>query len=471
LPGRYPNRLDPEERMIDAVVFRPEGRGPTPHAARGVAQVPNDASIPRVFGRVTFADQDGDGREDAVVSLSTSGLRSGGMLARPAREIEIRIEGDRTTWTGTDRLFDSDAELILLPQPSGPGSVGTSSGVLYDRTRPGNGSEGRALLLRLWYPALPTEAQPAPYFLDERQAERNLEIAALPLPPDLFELTHSFARAEVPPVETEPLPLVLLSTGWGAAVETYTALAEDLASHGYVVLGINHPNGSGALVYPDGSEPALDPTTVLPDENNNRDWALDLERAAEWLASGGPAAGAERDPASLDSAFLDAAAQAALGRVDPVRIAAAGHGFGGSAAVRADADSDVIRASVDLDGALMDTAAVPSSRALLMLSAGHWSLDPSFEVFRQGAGPGTHVVEIAGMAPANFGDTNWLLRSVLEGDPNLGAAALGLGSIDPTRAHLIVTGFVKGFLDEALEDTPSPLLAGPSNDFPEVSFR
>jgi hypothetical protein len=48
------------------------------------------------------------------------------------------------------------------------------------------------------------------------------------------------------------LPLVVLSPGFTNSRSALTALAEDLASHGYVVAGIDHTYESFATAFPDG---------------------------------------------------------------------------------------------------------------------------------------------------------------------------------------------------------------------------
>ena len=48
------------------------------------------------------------------------------------------------------------------------------------------------------------------------------------------------------------LPLAVLSPGFTSPRSTLTALAEDLASHGYVVVGIDHTYESFATAFPDG---------------------------------------------------------------------------------------------------------------------------------------------------------------------------------------------------------------------------
>jgi predicted dienelactone hydrolase len=382
-------------------------------------------------------------------------------------ELDATLEG---SFRGTHNAqLDVDAALIVLPEPGGPFDVGTASLLVFDASRPGNTGEGRALMMRFWYPARASDQEPAPYFLDERSAERNRLASPLPLPDDLYELTRGFAREHVPAAAAEPRPALILSTEWGAPVETYAALAEDFASHGYLVFGINHPNGGGVVLYPDGSAPNLDPLRVIPDEANNLDWALDIEHVADWLQDT-PSAAAAR--ASLDER-AQPNVQGALAQLDETRIAALGHSFGGAAAVRADAESTAIGASADLDGALVGDAArfAASARAIVLLSPGHSELDSSIDTFFAAAGTDCRGLTIAGTLHSNYGDTSWLYSRVVGAYPDLTREGYGLGSIEPGRAHAIITRYLRAFFQAALDGASAPLLEGPSADYPEVTFR
>jgi predicted dienelactone hydrolase len=477
LPHRYPNRLEAGAEFVGAVVFHPVEGGAAPSNARAVARSSalgaevGEAGVPPgdVTGDVAFRDMDGDGSTDAVARFAVADLRAAGLLGSHEHGLEVRIEGDTTTWVGRDRIFDSDAALVVLPEPSGPFAVGTAALLTHDASRPGNTPDGRGLLLRLWYPAAASSKQPAPYFLDAGRAERNLRASYVPLPPDLFERTHAFARQNVAPAGAEPRPVLLLSTGWGAPIEEYSALAEDLASFGYLVVGINHPNGSGAVVYPDGSEPSLDPASINPDEGNNVEWARDLERVAAWLTDN---AAEDVALASIDPAAVGPVT-AALEQLDADRVAALGHSFGGSAALRADAESDVIQAAADLDGSVLGDASSlgRQARALLLTSPGHSSFDTSVDAFLSAAGDRARGYQIAGTEYANYADTSWLFPQALAVAPDLQPAGYQLGPIPPERAHAIVTTYLRAFFEAALDGAPAPLLEQPSPDFPEVSSR
>lgn len=482
MPGRYPNRLELGDEAVSAVVFSPPEASVPPRAARAIARAalggparsestldgPDTPAGAEVLGQLDFRDVDADGRRDAVARFDVAELRAAGLASPSAHGIEVRIEGDDATWVGTDRLFDTDAPLIVLAEPSGPLAVGTAALLVHDASRPGDGERGRALLVRLWYPAAASDRQPAPYFLDARQAERNLRSSPLPLPDDLFERTHAFARQHVPAAPADARPALLLSTGWGAPVESYTALAEDFASQGYLVFGIHHPNGAGAVVYPDGSEPSLDPSEVVPDEANNLDWALDIEHVAEWLTDT-PSLAAARQ--SVDERARPNVRDA-LAQLDRRRIVALGHSFGGSAAVRADAESTAIVASADLDGALLGDAAAfaARTRSLVLLSPEHPEHDGSIDAF-VAAGADCHALTIAETRHANYSDTSWLYSRVLSEYPDLTREGYQLGAIAPVRAHAIITTYLRQFFEAALDGAPAPLLDGPNAAFPEVTFR
>ena len=47
-------------------------------------------------------------------------------------------------------------------------------------------------------------------------------------------------------------PVVLFSPGFGVERELYAGLVEDLASHGYVVVAIDHPHDASIVEFPDG---------------------------------------------------------------------------------------------------------------------------------------------------------------------------------------------------------------------------
>ena len=131
------------------------------------------------------------------------------------------------------------------------------------------------------------------------------------------------------------LPLVVLSPGFTNSRSTLTALAEDLASHGYVVAGIDHTYESFATAFPDGRV-----TTCLARE------ALRSGRGEKVVA--GRAADVSFVLDELTGAHP---AWPGAGLIDPSRMAMAGHSAGGAAAIAAMVADSRIRAGIDMDGA------------------------------------------------------------------------------------------------------------------------
>ena len=50
-----------------------------------------------------------------------------------------------------------------------------------------------------------------------------------------------------PAKSLRPYPILILSPGKGTNVEFYNSLASEIASHGYIVVGLNHPYDVAAV--------------------------------------------------------------------------------------------------------------------------------------------------------------------------------------------------------------------------------
>ena len=143
-----------------------------------------------------------------------------------------------------------------LPEPTGPRPVGTTSLHLNDTSRPdpwAAGVSARELMVSLWYPATPSDGRRARYMTP---AESELQLTSRGItgvPPDALSTGRTNAVSDATPAGRQrALPLVVLSPGFTNSRSTLTALAEDLASHGYVVAGIDHTYESYATAFPDG---------------------------------------------------------------------------------------------------------------------------------------------------------------------------------------------------------------------------
>jgi len=147
-----------------------------------------------------------------------------------------------------------------LPAPSGPYKVGRTTYIWRDETRvipyaPVAGTR-QDLAVWIWYPAAPTsstqksEYLPA-YWIRALEQHEGFILARL-LSRDLTRVgTHSWTDAEVSS-EQAMYPVIILRAGGGALSSDYTTLAEDLASHGYIVVSLDAPYRTVITAFPDG---------------------------------------------------------------------------------------------------------------------------------------------------------------------------------------------------------------------------
>ena len=161
-----------------------------------------------------------------------------------------------------DRPMVADVE--QLPAPTGSFAVGRTVFHWIDssRTEPFATalSSRREVMVYVWYPAeRPAAAGEGPYFPHLDAIARALGDSGLrdefgaALAGIASGAVRSFVVDGAKLARTDrPLPVLLFSHGFGESSLTYSAQLADLASHGYVVFGIEHPHDAFAVWFPDG---------------------------------------------------------------------------------------------------------------------------------------------------------------------------------------------------------------------------
>lgn len=122
---------------------------------------------------------------------------------------------------------------------------------LTDRARrePQQAKHPRSLVIQLWYPTAAT-GRPAAYL---SLAVARFIAKSNGVAPALLEGVKLDATANAAPLQRRGgWPVVLFSPGFGVERGLYTSLTEDLASHGYVVVAIDHPYDAAIVEFPDG---------------------------------------------------------------------------------------------------------------------------------------------------------------------------------------------------------------------------
>ena len=157
-----------------------------------------------------------------------------------------------------------------IPLPSGDFLIGTESFVLIDENREEFYGEGgqRKIKIQFWYPAESTDGYDLVPWLEDGKVVAQSLATDTGLPS--FVLNHtsqimSNSYREAPINETySEYPIVVISHGWRGFKNLHTDLAEELASLGYIVVGIDHTYGSVATVFSDDEIAYLN-LDALPD--------------------------------------------------------------------------------------------------------------------------------------------------------------------------------------------------------------
>ena len=159
---------------------------------------------------------------------------------------------------------------LTLPTPTGSFAVGRA---VYDWTDDANldtVAAKRELLVWIWYPSTAGQSSAMDDYVPAQMRAAAGPLGGGPLrflTRDLSKVHgHSTRNSDVS-AQQRSYPVVIMRAGASAGVLNYTTLAEDLASHGYVVVGFDAPYRTSVVVFPDGRvmtrTPENDPELVF----------------------------------------------------------------------------------------------------------------------------------------------------------------------------------------------------------------
>ncbi|MFW5894906.1 MAG: alpha/beta hydrolase family protein [Bacillota bacterium] len=340
-----------------------------------------------------------------------------------------------------------------VPKPSGEAPVGTVSFVIEDDDRDepyGDDPDAkRRFKVQAWYPAETTEDyERAPWIDDGKPVLRGLSRdVGLPF----FTLDHlakieSHAYRDAPVKEASAShPVIILSHGWRGFRNLHTDIAEELASQGYVVFGIDHAYGSVATVLNDDETLLLDPE-ALPGRETTPDFLEYANRLVNTYAGD--------VTATLDfiEADHDDRREALMESLDLERIGLMGHSTGGGGAATVAASDSRIDALIGLDAwveplgedGIEEGVGVPS----LFLRSGEWEESYNNENLLTliEASEDARLYQIEGTTHADFAMVHMI-------SPLTRTVGLS-GDVKSDRLTPMLRTMVNGFFDEALKEKP-----------------
>jgi len=374
---------------------------------------------------------------------------------------------------------------ITLPTPTGPFAVGRAIFDWADDAKldtlaqvPGT---KRELLVWIWYPSAAGRSVAIDDYLPA-QMRVPVEPAGGPL---IFRLLsrvfglltrdpskvhgHSARDTGVSP-QQRSYPVVIMRAGASLEVWNYSTLAEDLASHGYVVVGFDAPYRTFTVVVPDGR-------VIRRTQENNPELCLERTGQERELC-----ANRLQTVWTSDIAFvlnrlekLNASDPSGKfpGRLDMTRVGVFGHSFGGATAAQFCHEDSRCKAGIDVDGAPHGSviqAGIDRPFMFLLSDHGHESDPESSQVgadirsiYDRLPPDERAFIEIRGANHFLFSDDGALLKShiVLRT-----LRMLGIVRIDGRRQLAVTAYCLRSFFDAYLKRAGVSQISSPS--YPEV---
>jgi len=362
----------------------------------------------------------------------------------------------------------------VIPKPSGPYEVGTRIYELTDLSRKelySGKDEARRFMIQVWYPAEAGTSTEKARWMDEAEIYAPAVSQEIGMPS--FFLDH-LALVKIP-AYIEPkvaktnqgYPIILFSHGWNGFNAQNTGQALQLASNGFVVVGVQHTYGAVITVFPDGTIALNNPSALASDDTPIDEyetiahklvnqWAGDLGYALNFMDE------LTNDP---DSAFFQ--------KLDLTRVGVYGHSTGGGAAIQFCGTDPRCKALLGMDPFMRPVSyevidAGVTQPSFFMFSQG-WLTDTGksrsnelFDQFYPHVKDTLGAISITGAKHYDFSDLP--LLSPL-------APQLGLkGPINGKRVVTIVDDYLLSFFESTLNGKPTTLFENPS-PYPEVKPR
>jgi dienelactone hydrolase len=365
---------------------------------------------------------------------------------------------------------------FTLPAPTGHFTVGRAAyawvnDAQTDGLAPFPGVK-REVLAWIWYPSArspdiaPADYLPPAWRVALARSSGVLMSQFLTRDPSVVR-THSSSDPGVS-LEQRAYPVVIMRAGGGALTTDFTTLAEDLASHGYVVVGFDAPYRSFVVVFPDGRTVVRPPTAIpenLPPADQIRlinkllpMWTGDTQFVVDQLN--------RLNSADPSGRFTE--------RLDMRRLGMFGHSFGGATALQFCHDDSRCKAGIDIDGAPYGSVVKEDlTQPFMFLLSDHGDLsDPDartvfadIESIYDRLPNGRLLLIVRRANHFSFSD-----QILLKSHYVVRALQLLQGGLDGQRGLTITRAYVHTFFDVYLNNAPPSLLNNLRQAYPEVQL-
>jgi hypothetical protein len=382
---------------------------------------------------------------------------------------------------GTSRVNTSKIT-YTLPKPTGNYNIGTTELHLVDKTRKDfwTGKPNRELMISIWYPTKKEyTGKKAPYMHAKSAAITDQNIAAS-LGAQVGQIdwanfqTHAWLDA---PIENklEKRPVILYSPGFGVPRTAATTQVEELVSHGYIVITMDHTHETDAVQFPDGRVEVqqLPAQSVQRTKDAMQVREQDIKFVLDQLTilknGGNPDAAKKKMPLGLNKIL------------DLSHIGMFGHSAGGINAADVMENDKRIDAGINLDGAInvqiTESIMSPSSKGLqrpflLMGASNTHESDLGWKAFWEHTTEWKRDLNIPTGGHYSFTD-HQLILPYLDNFINVpDAVQKGMigASTNPERVANSVRTYITAFFNQHLLDQTQTIFNGNSPEHPDVRF-
>lgn len=234
-----------------------------------------------------------------------------------------------------------------VPKPTGEYLIGTKEYILRDENRVeqyDNSKNNRKFKIQVWYPADSVENFEQAYWLSDginvaKGLSKDSGLFSFMFNQLLSIRSNSYIDAKLSRKENT-YPLIIISHGWRGLRNLHQDFAEELASQGYIVVGIEHTYGSVATVFKEKTV-YVNHAALLVNKSKEEylgkanklvnTYAADISKTIDFME------------------ILNLNDKVFLGKIDKKKIGLLGHSTGGGADVRATLTDKRIKAVIGLD--------------------------------------------------------------------------------------------------------------------------
>ncbi|CZT23497.1 related to PAF acetylhydrolase family protein [Ramularia collo-cygni] len=356
----------------------------------------------------------------------------------------------------------------IIPHAVGQYGVATSQALLVDHSRkdPYAAEAGldkdRELMVSAFYPTSLYKdcvKYRSPYMPSVSAEFYDTTYGALGIPNGTFaSLTMEHCRqTNRGSIAGKTFPIALFSPGAGNSRLIYSAMAQSIASEGFVVIAIDHPYDADIVEFPDGS------TILAANMTTDEDFAHSVDVRAQDVSS-------VLDHLESESKWVSQllpGISCNLNTSEPVVMF--GHSLGGATAVAAAIADSRLTAAINLDGSMFGRALSEGSKVPMLLVAHdgkNITTDPSWDAtWKATKHTPKLAVQILTTEHGSFTDFPMIL-DVVEGVPQSLRDQLVpfVGALPGLVGRGIVSKLVGQFFEFALGQSKSALPSLSRND-------